>query len=81
MTTQQDAYTESWEDLTKDNLMELTLSKYNMLEESNKWNAPLAQDSEMVFITAKADALRNNQGVADCVSTLKESSLPNRSNH
>lgn len=43
MTTQQDAYTESWEDLTKDNLMELTLSKYNMLEESNKWNASLAQ--------------------------------------
>jgi hypothetical protein len=42
--------------------MELDLSKYNMLEESNKWNAPLAQDSEMVVITAQADALRNNQG-------------------
>ena len=47
MTTQQDAYVDGKVDLTKEKLMELALNKYNILLESEKWNAPSDQDTQI----------------------------------
>ena len=53
MTTQQDAYEDGSDDFTEDGLMEIALNKYKVLIESNKWNAPSAQDSKLLLLQQK----------------------------
>ena len=58
MTAQQNAYEDGSKDFTEDQLMEVALNKYKVLMESDKWNTPSVQDSKIVALTAKIDALK-----------------------
>ena len=58
MTTQQDAYVDGKVDLTEDEFMELALNKYKILLESEKWNAPSDQNTQIFALTAEIDALK-----------------------
>ena len=58
MTAQQNAYEDGSKDFTEDQLMEVALNKYKVLMELDKWNTPSAQDSKMVALTTKIDALK-----------------------
>ena len=58
MTTQQDAYVDSWKDFTEDRLTEVALNKYKILIESDKWNAPSDQDTKIIALTAEIHALK-----------------------
>ena len=60
MTTQQDAYVDGREDFTEGRLMEVALNKYKILIEADKWNAPSAQDSKIVVLTAEINALKQH---------------------
>ena len=56
--TQQDVYVGSQEEFTEDTLMEGVLSKYKILIESDKWNAPSDQDTKIIALTAEIHALK-----------------------
>jgi hypothetical protein len=58
MTAHQNAYEDGSKDFTEDQLMEVALNKYKVLMESDKWNTPSAQDSKIVALTAKINALK-----------------------
>ena len=71
MTTQQDAYVDGKVDITEDELMELALNKYKILLESEKWNAPSDQDSQIIALTAEIDALKHRESNANTNASKK----------
>ena len=58
MTTQQDAYVDSWKDFTEDRLTEVALNKYKILIESDKWNVPSDQDTKIIVLSAEIYELK-----------------------
>ena len=48
----QDSYNDGRLNFEVDSLMETALNKYKMLVEAKKWNAPTAQDAQIVALTA-----------------------------
>ena len=69
MTNHQDAYMDSKADYTEDKLMEITINKYKILMEAETWNAPTAQDSQIIALTAEIDALKkidNQKSIKSC---------------
>ena len=74
MTTQQDAYVDGKVDLTKEKLMELALNKYNILLESEKWNAPSDQDTQTIALTAEIDAHKQRESKSTTSDSKKAGS-------